>query len=126
MNKIAKIFLITNGIILIVYGLVFLIKPTTLGQIIGFTSNSPNTLVEVMAFYGGLELCLGWLFILSSLDIKRYNVSLTAFSFIFYAAGIARLIGIVQYGHEDPSQLIVAGIELSFAIFAFSFNKSFL
>jgi uncharacterized membrane protein len=110
MNKLKKIFLIINGVILLTYGLVFLVKPTTLGKIVGFTYNNPNALVEIMAFYGGLEIGLGLFFIWSALDKKRFKTALTAFTFIFLATGVARLLGIFEFGHEDPSQIIVTVI----------------
>ncbi|MEQ8525662.1 DUF4345 domain-containing protein [Gracilimonas sp.] len=118
MEKIAKYFLILSGAVLLTYALTFLFSPTTLGEIVGFTHHSPNTLVEVTAFYGGLEFGMAVFFIWSGLDKDRFQLALTAYTFIFLSAGIARFIGILLYGFEDPSQPIVTGVEIIFSLFA--------
>ncbi|MES2746835.1 MAG: DUF4345 domain-containing protein [Bacteroidota bacterium] len=119
MNALAKLFLIINGIILITYGLVFLINPTILGRLVGFTYNNSNAMIEVMAFYGGLKIGIGCFFIWCAFDDNRHKMALAAFTIIFLATGIARGIGYLQFGDEDPIQLIISGIELSFCLFAF-------
>lgn len=100
------------GIGLIVYAVSFIANPLLLAKMIGFTHHSPNTLVEITAFYGGLELGLGIYFIWTSLKSERYYIGLMSFFFAFFAAGIFRLIGIFLYGFEDPSQPIVSAIEI--------------
>ena len=118
MKKTTKYFLIINGIILLGYAIVFLIKPATLGEMVGFTQHSPNTPLEIMAFYGGFELGLGLFFIWSALNSNRFKIALTAFILIFLSAGIARVTGIILYGFEDSSQPVVSGIEIGFSAFA--------
>jgi hypothetical protein len=118
MLKTTKYFLIFSGVVLLAYALTFLFSPTTLGEIVGFTHHSPNTLVEVTAFYGGLELGMALFFIWSGLDKDRYKIALTAYTFIFTCAGLARLLGIILYGFEDPSQPIVTGVEIIFSLFS--------
>ena len=125
MLKTTKYFLIFSGIVLLAYALTFLFSPTTLGEIVGFTHHSPNTLVEVTAFYGGLELGMALFFIWSALDAERYKIALVAYTFIFLCAGLARLMGIFLYGFEDPSQPIVTGVEIIFSIFAWWLSSKF-
>ncbi len=117
--KLTKGLLIFFGIVLLAYALTFLVRPQTLGEITGFTETSPNALVEITAFYGGLELGLALFFFWSAMKRERYQVALTAFIFIFLCAGLARLLGIILYGFEDPSQPIVAGVEIIFPVMAF-------
>jgi hypothetical protein len=38
--------------------------------------------------------------------------------FVFLAAGIARLFGIIRFGFEDPSQPIVTALEIIWAFIA--------
>ncbi|WP_417589397.1 DUF4345 domain-containing protein [Owenweeksia hongkongensis] len=116
--KLTKRLLIFIGIVLFIYALTFLVRPQTLGEIIGFTETSPNALVEVMAFYGGLELGLSLFFFWSSLKSERYQIALTVFIIVFLCAGVSRLLGIILYGFEDPSQPIVTAVELAFPAFA--------
>ena len=113
-----KYFLLINGIILLGYAIVFLIKPATLGEIVGFTQHSPNTPVEIMAFYGGFEFGLAGFFIWSAFNTCRFKPALSAFILIFLSAGLARLIGIIQYGFDGPSQPVVAAIEIAFSVLA--------
>ena len=118
MNKLAKCFLIINAVILLGYAIIFLIRPATLGRIVGFTQHSPNTFVEVMGFYGGFEFGLASFFIWGAFHESRLKPALTAFILIFLSAGAARLAGIIQYGFNGPSQVIVSAIEISFSVFA--------
>jgi len=60
--KASKILLRIVGVGLIVYAVSFIINPLLLADMVGFTHHSPNTLVEITAFYGGLELGLGIFF----------------------------------------------------------------
>jgi hypothetical protein len=123
MEKAPKYFLLFSGLVLLIYALTFLISPTTLGEIVGFTHHSPNTLVEVTAFYGGLEFGMAVFFIWSSLKTNRFKIALTAYTFIFLSAGIARFAGILLYGFEDPSQPIVTVVEIIFALGAWWLRK---
>ncbi len=118
MLKTTKYFLFLSGAVLLSYAVTFLISPHTLGEIVGFTHHSPNTLVEVTAFYGGLELGMALFFIWAGFNKDRYQIALTAYIFIFLSAGIARFMGILLYGFEDPSQPIVTGVEILFSLFA--------
>lgn len=119
MTKFTKAFLILNGMILLIYSVVFIIKPQMLGSLVGFTAHSPNALVEVTAFYGGLEFGLATFLIWSAFRESRLKPALVLFVFAFLAAGVARLAAIFLYGFDDPSQPSVAALEISFSLVAF-------
>ena len=121
--KASKILLRIVGIGLMIYAVSFIYNPLLLGEMIGFTHHSPNTLVEITAFYGGLELGMGVFFLWTSMRKERYYMGLMCFSICFLAAGIFRLIGIILYGFEDPSRPIVAGIEIVLPIYGFILTK---
>ena len=122
--KTVKYFLIVNGIILLAYSISFFVKPELLGQLVGFTHHSPNTLVEITAFYGGLELGIALFLIWSSLKNERQYLGLMAFTIIFFCAGIARLYGIMRFGFDmDYSQPIVTGVEITFSLLGFFLAK---
>lgn len=116
MEKKAVIFLRTSALILSAYAIGFLIYPELLGQLVGFTHHSPNTLVEVTAFYGGLELGLAAFLLWSAADNNRIYFALMMIFFVFLAAGIARLFGIIRFGFEDPSQPIVTALEIIWSL----------
>lgn len=125
MEKKATIFLRASAIILLIYAISFLIFPELLGQLVGFTHHSPNTLVEVTAFYGGLELGLAIFLLWSAANINRIHVALMMIFFVFIAAGTARLIGIVRFGFEDPSQPIVTILEIGWSLISLWIARNF-
>ena len=107
-----------GALILSTYAVAFLVHPPLLGILVGFTHHSPNTLVEVSAFYGGLELGLAlWMLWAAAAD-DRLQAGLMLSFLVFVAAGSARLVGIVRFGFEDPSQPIVTAIELAWSLVA--------
>jgi hypothetical protein len=114
-DKKAKIFLRLSAFILSVYAVAFLIFPELLGQLVGFTHHSPNTLVEVTAFYGGLELGLAVFLFWSAADEHRVYFALMMVFIVFLSAGLARFIGIIRFGFEDPSQPIVTILEIGWS-----------
>lgn len=118
MYKKAQVFLLLSAAILLVYAVIFLINPLLLGHLIGFSSHSPNTPVEITAFYGGLELGVALYLVWSTKTIKRTRHALMMMFFVFLAAGLARFFGIIRFGFEDPSQPIVASIEVSWSVAA--------
>ena len=125
MEKKAAIFLRISAVILSVYAISFLIFPELLGQLVGFTHHSPNTLVEVTAFYGGLELGLAIFLLWSAADQNRMRIALMMIFFVFIAAGMGRLVGIVRFGFEDPSQPIVTILEIGWSLISLWIARNF-
>jgi hypothetical protein len=121
--KAPGILLKAVGIGLLVYAASFIYNPLLLAEMVGFKHHSPNTLVEITAFYGGLELGLGLFFIWASLQPERHYLGLMCFVFAFLVAGILRVCGILAYGFEDPSQPVVAAIELLVPLYAYVLSK---
>ncbi len=121
--KAPSILLRVVGIGLFVYAISFIYNPLLLAEMIGFKHHSPNTLVEITAFYGGLELGLGIFFVWASLKPERYYMGLMSFFFAFLSAGIFRVVGIIVYGFEDPSQPIVSVIEILVPLYAYYLSK---
>lgn len=117
------IFLRVSAVILAAYGIAFLINPSLLGKLVGFSHHSPNTLVEVTAFYGGLELGLAIFLAWAANDNSRFRYGLMMLFFVFLAAGSARLLGIIRFGFEDPSQPIVTFLEICWALVAKGLSK---
>jgi len=125
MQRKATILLRASGIILSIYAISFFIFPELLGQLIGFTHHSPNTLVEVTAFYGGLELGIAIFLFWSAADKDRMPFALMMIFFVFMAAGIGRLIGIIRFGFEDPSQPIVTILEIGWSLVSLWMARNF-
>lgn len=125
MQRKATILLRASGIILSIYAISFFIFPELLGQLVGFTHHSPNTLVEVTAFYGGLELGIAIFLFWSAADKSRMPFALMMIFFVFMAAGIGRLIGIIRFGFEDPSQPIVTILEIGWSLVSLWMARNF-
>lgn len=123
MHNKAAIFLQISSAILILYAAAFLFMPDLLGKLVGFTHHSPNTLVEVTAFYGGLELGIAIYLLWSTKTIYRSRHALMMVFFVFFAAGLARLFGIFRFGFEDPSQPIVTILEIGWSLAAYWMAK---
>ena len=123
MNRKVKYFLLLIGIILNVYAVSFFINPMLLGEMVGFSAHSPNTYVEITAFYGGLEFGLGLYFIWSALKAERYDSGLMTVFLLFFMAGLSRLCALLYYGFEDPSQPIVSVVEIVFSFLAIWFRR---
>lgn len=117
------IFLRVSAVILAAYAIAFLINPSLLGELVGFSHHSPNTLVEITAFYGGLELGLAIFLLWAANDISRARYGLMMLFFVFLTAGCARLMGIMRFGFEDPSQPIVTFLEICWAFIAKRMSK---
>lgn len=117
-QKKGTVLLRVSAVVLTAYAVAFLINPMLLGKLVGFTHQSPNTLVEVTAFYGGLELGMALFLFWSSLEPARVRCGLMMVFFVFLCAGLARLLGVSLYGFEDPSQPIVTGLEIIWSLVA--------
>lgn len=116
-------FLVFNGVVLLAYAASFFFKPALLGELVGFQTTSPNALVEITAFYGGLECGLATFLIWSALRPQRVLFALAFFFLTFFCAGAARFLGLALYGCEGPSQSIVASIEVAMALLALWLNR---
>lgn len=123
MYKKAAIFLRISAGILGLYAIAFLVMPDLLGRLVGFTHYSPNSLVEVTTFYGGLELGIAIYLLWSTTTISRTRHGLMMIFIVFLAAGFARLFGIFRFGFEDPTQPIVTVLEIGWSLIAYWMAK---
>ena len=104
-----------GGATLAVYGVVFFIAPTMLAELVGLEFTNPNAAVEIRSFYGGLELGIAAFLLISAWRTALVPAGILLCALAFSCAGAARLLGVLQYGSEGPSQPLVGVIELAFA-----------
>jgi hypothetical protein len=107
--------LAVGGLILAIYGGVFLVSPALLGDLVGLAFTGTNAPVEIRSFYGGLELGMAAFLFACSQRGSLVPAGLLFCALAFSCAGLARLAGVLQYGFEGPSQPFVGAIELAFA-----------
>ena len=118
MLKRSRVLLALGGVVLMGYGVAFLIHPPLLGVLTGLEFGKPDAYTEVRAFYGGLEFGIA-LYLLYCARRPEFIRGGLLFCFLaFLAAGLARFAGLVQYGATDPAQAVAGGLELAFALFA--------
>lgn len=116
MIRLTRAFLILNGLLLLGFGLVFLITPAFLGRLMGFTAHSPNALVEATAWFGGLQVGLAAFLFWSAARPERMAAALTLLAFVFLPVGLARAAGMICYGFEGVGQGLAAVGELICAL----------
>ncbi|MDR9419235.1 DUF4345 family protein [Gracilimonas sp.] len=119
MHKKSALFLRVSALILMAYALSFIVYPQLLGELVGFTHMNPNTLVEVTAFYGGLELGIAIFLLWSAAREERLYFALMMVFFVFMAAGLARLFGVIRFGFEGPSQPVVTVLEIGWGFLSY-------
>lgn len=122
-HKSSVIFLRASAAILCLSATTFLIMPELLADRVGFTHHSPNTWVEVTAFYGGLELGIALYLLWCTKSKYRARHALMMIFIVFFTIGLARFFGVIRFGFEGFGQPVAAGIEIGWALIAYWFAK---
>jgi hypothetical protein len=112
-EKAARVNLLACAATLAAYGAVFLVQPAVLGGLVGLELTSPDAPVEIRAFYGGLELGMAAFLLACAHNRSLVSAGLLFCALAFSFAGIARLLGVLQYGAAGPAHVIVGAVELS-------------
>ena len=110
-----RVILGIAGVTLAAYGVVFFVAPNLLAEIVGLEFTSPNAAVEIRSFYGGLELGIAAFLLTGAWRPAVAPAGILLCALAFSCAGAARLLGVLQYGSEGPSQPLVGVVELSLA-----------
>ena len=113
MEKAARINLLACAAVLAAYGAVFLVQPAALGGLVGLEFASPDATVEIRAFYGGLELGIAAFLFACASSRSLLSAGLLFCALAFSFAGIARLLGVLQYGAAGQAHVIVGAVELA-------------
>jgi hypothetical protein len=111
--SIARGYLLAIGVLLVAFGVAYLIAPAPMAALAGLELPSPLAFIEVRGFYGGQLVGLGG-FVLLGVSKPRFVVPgllLTAFSLGGTAFG--RIVGILAAGSLPP--MIIAAFILEIA-----------
>lgn len=110
-----KIFLTAIAVILMIFGLLYLISPQTLMQAAGLQGTASG-LSDVRATYGGFQIGFALFLFWSSRDPQRFQSALMATLCIFAAVGVCRLTGIVVDGDGSTFNLIGLAFEAALTL----------
>jgi len=111
MQRLVRLTLLISGLLYLGFGLIFIIKPSFLEHAYIFSTH-PSGLMEIRAFYGGLEIGLG-LTLLYSLrrSIELQKAALFLLSSILFFTILGRIIGAMIDGIEGNYLWIALAIE---------------
>ena len=118
MELIARSWVLLGAALTFGLGLLYAANPERIEQVAGIVLPTAAALTEVRSTYGGLHIGIG-LFLFSCSRTsrgQRYGLRLCGVVFLF--AGLARIVGILQFG-AGFSQLGISALELGFSAGAF-------
>ena len=118
MELIARIWVLCGAALTFGLGLLYAANPARIEQVAGVILPTAAALTEVRSTYGGLHIGIGlFLFTCSrTTSGRRHGLLLCGIAFLF--AGLARIVGILQFGAGFP-QLGLSTLELGFSAGAF-------
>ena len=112
-----RLFLLIIAPIFFIVGALHLVlglgADALLGATIDPTTMSDPALDSQNRFYGVAFTLYGALLFLCVTDIPKYSTVLRYVVWVFFAAGVARLLSIVIHGVPPPSILLLTGSELA-------------
>lgn len=122
-----KILVILTAAIFFVYGLIFVLFPVEMLQIILQVSlNTSSGIIDIRATYGGMSIAIGVILYLLATNENTLRVGLISVSILMLSMAFGRLIGMVLDGSPNIFMYIYLALELvasSFAIFLLKRNS---
>ena len=116
--------LLISGLMYLGFGIIFIINPSFLENAYIF-SNHPTGLMEIRAFYGGLEIGLGLILLYSiKTDRSLQKAALCLLSSILFFTILGRVIGVFLDGIEGYYLWIALIIEIPILIASILATKS--
>ncbi|MEX2208824.1 MAG: DUF4345 family protein [Myxococcota bacterium] len=93
-------------------GLAWLLAPAQLGPLVGIELESPTSLADARAVFGGLECGIAGLLWLCARDAARVELGLLAALLAFGGLAFGRLLGFALDGPSDAIGTALLGAEL--------------
>ena len=122
-----KILVILTAAIFFVYGLIFVLFPIGMLQIIVQVSlNTSSGITDIRATYGGMSIAIGVILYLLATNESTLRVGLISVSILMLSMAFGRVIGMVLDGSPNLFMYIYLALELmasSFAIFLLKRNS---
>jgi hypothetical protein len=112
----ARAVLALSGAMHLYFGAVFAIDPLPWMQSLSLTATAPAGVAELRAFYGGLMLAMGSLFVWSAWQRAWLVSGLVWMTATYFGAAAVRAVSLARDGVSDPMLLQILTIESSGAI----------
>ena len=114
----ATVVLVFFGLSFLAFGLWALFAPVSLAALVHFGMESPASVTEIRAFYGGLEIGLAAFLIWSAFDKEMLPAALIALAAVAGGIALARVAGILVDGSASGMMFGALAFESLGAIFA--------
>ncbi|ARN76028.1 DUF4345 domain-containing protein [Oceanicoccus sagamiensis] len=109
--KLARGFLIFNGLIFGSYGIQCLLDPAVVSELTGMQLSTNTAIIEVRAMYGGLQLTMGLYLLYCAMQIVRVSQGLLVAIFIFAGMAGARSFGLAIDGGDSGYNIAATAYE---------------
>ena len=117
-NTTVRVVLFANALVWLPYGLLCLLRPSTLSDVAALGLASPTALVEVQAMYGGLEVAIGVLALWGALRPRSAETALWCLLVLYAGLVGGRAFGLVTSGDRSGYNLGAIAFELMGALTA--------
>jgi hypothetical protein len=108
-----RVVLFANALVWLPYGLLGLLRPSTLADVAALGLASPTAIVEVQAMYGGLEIAIGVLALWGALRPRSADAAI--WSLLVLSCGLVggRALGLITSGDRSGYNLGALAFELT-------------
>ncbi len=111
--KLVYLILLVNGAMHLYFGLVFMLMPEDMMALLSIAATSPDGMIEMRTFYGGLMFAMGCFFVLGLFDASITKPALLMLAITYLAAVIVRSYGLLQHSPEGAILYRIYIIELT-------------
>ena len=117
-DKATRIVLIVNACVWLLYGLLCLVRPSTLAEVAAMGLASPTAIVEIQAMYGGLEVAIGVLALWGALRPRSAEAAIWSLLILYCGLVGGRAFGLFTSGDRSAYNLGAIAFELTGAALA--------
>lgn len=117
-DTITRVVLVANALVWLPYGLVCLLRPSTLADVAALGLASPTAIVEVQAMYGGLEIAIGVLALWGALRPRWAEAAIWSLLVLYCGLVGGRGLGLITSGDRSAYNLGAIAFELTGALSA--------
>ena len=112
-DKTTRIVLFANALVWLPYGLLCLLRPSTLAEVAALGLASPTAIVEVQAMYGGLEVAIGVLALWGALRPRWAEAAIWSLLVLYCGLVGGRALGLITSGDRSGYNLGAIAFELT-------------
>jgi hypothetical protein len=112
-DKTTRIVLFANALVWLPYGLLCLLRPSTLADVAALGLASPTAIVEVQAMYGGLEIAIGVLALWGALRPRSAEAAIWSLFLLYCGLVGGRALGLITSGDRSAYNLGAIAFELT-------------